>query len=406
MTKIYLSLAALCLVALPVFGQSSLAPRHGYEVTTWLPEHTNSGAFVFSDTLFYLNEGDTIRQLGIHSGSELNKYGKPQDYTGNSYATFLALSPDRRTLWAGYTSDGAADDRIYSIEVETGAWEWQATFPGNMDLCFWNDSILVSGLNSSSWDAPSAIFVLDTSGANMHRRLIEPGGYSAGMALDQQNNLYYGTSYAADPNLLYRWDSSMVQQAMENPDGPVLRLAQGEKLSELPGGVYDCEVDEGGNVLFNMNLYGGVMALCKWNGNSGDGINLDTLATASGEFDWLGNLKSKGDISLTEPGNMIVTYSFGQPLVKITHLNTVGAKVKLSPEILIYPNPSRGVFTIHTENAEMLEVKVYTLQGSLVYDKRDFVSGELIDLSIQAAGAYILRVKDNMGASAQLIHKL
>ncbi len=406
MTKIYFPLAALCLFALPVFGQTSLAPRHGYDVAPWLPEHANSGAFVFSDTLFYLNEGDTIRKLGIHSGSELNKYGKPQNYTGNSYATFLALSPDGSTLWAGYTSDGAADDRIYSIEVETGAWEWQATFPGNMDLCFWNDSILVSGLNSSSWDAPSAIFSLDTSGDNKHRRLIEPGGYSAGMALDQQNNLYYGTSYAADPNVLYRWDSSIVQQAIESPDGPVLQVSDGEKLSDLPGGVYDCEIDEGGNVLLNMNLYGGVMALCKWNGSSGDGINLDTLATASGEYDWLGNLKSKGDITLTEPGNMIVTYSFGQPLAKITRLNTVGAKVKLSPEILVYPNPSRGFFTIHTENAELLEVQVFTMQGSLVYDKRDFVSGELIDLSNQAAGAYILRVKDDIGASAQLIHIL
>ncbi len=406
MKKIYFSLAALCLFALPVFGQTSLAPRQGYEVAPWLPEHTNTGAFVFSDTLFYLNEGDTIRKLGIHSGSELNKYGKPQDYTGNSYATFLALSPDGSTLWAGYTSDGAADDRIYSIEVETGAWEWQASFPGNMDLCFWNDSILVSGLNSASWDAPSAIFVLDTSGANKHRRLIEPGGYSAGMALDQQNNLFYGTSYAVDPNVLYRWDSSIVQQAIESPDGPALQVSDGEKLSDLPGGAYDCEVDEGGNVLVNMNLYGGVMALCKWNGNTGVGINLDTLATASGEYDWLGNLKSKGDIRLTEPGNMIVTYSFGQPLVKIIHLNTVGAKVNLSPEILVYPNPSRGFFTIHTENAEMLEIQVYTIQGSLVYDQRDFVSGELIDLSNQAAGAYILSVKDDIEVSTQLIHKL
>lgn len=405
MTKFYFSLTAFCMLALPIFGQTSLSPRHGYSIATWLSEYTNSGAFAFSDTLFYLNEGDTIRELGIQSGSELNKYGKPQEYAIPSYPTFLTLSTDGSALWAGYTSDGAIDDRIYSIDVGTGAWELQATFPGNMDLAFWNDSILVSGLNSSSWDAPSAIFMLDTTGANLHRRIIEPGGYSAGMALDQQNNLYYGTSYATDPNGLYRWDSSMVHQAIEDPDSPLLLVAQGEKLSDLPGGVYDCEVDEGGNVLFNMNLYGGIMALCKWNGTSGDGNNLDTLATASGIYDWLGNLKSKGDIALSEPGNMIVTYSFGQPLAKITHLNTVGAKVNLSTEILVYPNPSTGIFTVRAENAEIMEVQVYTIQGSRVYDKRDFVSGELIDLSELAAGAYMLRVKNREGTIGRIIQK-
>jgi len=406
MTKFYFSLTACCLLALPLFGQTSLSPRHGYAIATWLPEYTNSGAFAFSDTLFYLNEGDTIRMFDISNGSELKKYGKPQDYTTPSYATFLTLSTDASTLWAGYTSDGAADDRIYSIDVESGQWEMQAVFPGNMDLAFWNDSILVSGLNSASWDAPCAIFLLDTTGANVHRRLIEPGGYSAGMALDQHDNLYYGTSYAADPNVLYRWDSAMVHQAIEDPDSPVLLVAQGEKLSDLPGGVYDCEVDEGGNVLLNMNLYGGIMALCKWNGTPGDGNNLDTLATASGIYDWLGNLKSKGDIALTEPGNMIVTYSFGQPLARITHLNTVGAKANLSPEILVYPNPSSGIFTVHAEHTEMIEVQVYTLQGTLVYKNREFVSGELIDLSQQAAGAYILQVKDPTGIRGKMFQKL
>ncbi len=86
----------------------------------------------------------------------------------------------------------------------------------------------------------------------------------------------------------------MLQLVIEFPDRPVLQVSHGEKLSDLPGGVYDCDVDAGGNVLFNMNLVGGIMALCQWNGNSGDGNNLDTLATASGEYDWLGNLKSKG----------------------------------------------------------------------------------------------------------------
>ena len=406
MTKYYLALTTFCLLVLPAHGQTSLVPERDYDVATWLPDYPNTGAFDFSDSLFYLNDGDTIHLLGITGGMELKKYGKPADYELTSYATFLTISPDGNTIWAGYTSDGAIDDRIYSIDVETGEWELKATFPGNMDLVFWNDSILVSGLNSASWDAPSAIFVLDTSGDNHHRRIIEPGGYSAGMAIDHQKNLYYGTSYAMDPNALFRWDKDTLKTVIEEPGEKVLQVTDGEKLSDLPGGVYDCEIDEGGNVLFNMNLYGGIMAVCRWNGIAGEGHNIDTLATASGEYDWLGNMKSRGDIGLTEPGNMVVTYSFGQPLAMLTHKNTVGLKMDKDLEFFTYPNPSNGIFTIQSESSEFMEVQVYTLQGSLVFKKSDFTSGGVIDLSNQVAGSYILQMINSKGATGKMIQKL
>lgn len=406
MTKIYLTLTALCLLALVVNGQTSLTPQQGYDVATWLPDYANVGAFDFSDTLFYLNDGDTIHSFGISSGSEFNKYGVPEEYSVNRYVSFLTLSPGGKTIWTGFTSDGNTDDRIYSIDVESGEWELQATFPANMDLEFWSDSILVSGLNSTSWDAPSAIFVLDTSGANNHRRIVEPGGYSAGMAIDQQGNLYYGSSYAMENNALYRWDASLLQLVVEDPVRPVLQVTHAEKLSDLPAGAYDCEVDEGGNVLFNMNLYGGTMAVGMWNGTSGDGHNIDTLATASGEWDWLGTIKSRGDISLTQAGNMVLTYSFGQPLAVITHKITLGVKQKSSPEILAYPNPSSGIFTIQTGSTEALEVRIYTLQGSLVQEQKDIEPGTRIDISNQPAGSYILKLSSSKGISSKMIQKL
>ena len=406
MTKFYLTLTTLCLLALPVFGQSSLVPEPPYDVATWLPDYPAIGAFDFSDTLFYINDGDTIHQLGITGEVEYKKYGEPEDYTATNYASFLTVSPDGSSIWAGYTSDGGVDDRIYSIDVESGEWELQAIFPANMDLLFWNDSILVSGLNSSSWDAPAGIFVLDTSGANMHRRIIEPGGYSAGMAIDQENNLYYGTSYAMDPNALYRWDHGVLQTVIETPGENILQVSDGEKLSDLPAGVYDCEVDEGGNILFNMNLIGGPQAVGMWNGTMGDGNNIDTLATASGEYDWLGILKSKGDITLGDPGNMVVTHSFGQPLANLSRKYTVGVKQELAPEILVYPNPTIDIFEIQSENAEIMEVRLYTLQGSLVYKKSNVVSGALIDISNQAAGSYIVRITNGKGIRGIMIQKL
>jgi hypothetical protein len=341
MTKFYLTLTTVCLLALPVFGQSSLMPREGYEVATWLPEYPVVGAFDFADTLFYLHDGDTIHQLGIRGGEELKKYGKPETYPATSYASFLTLSPDGRTIWSGYTSNENLDDRIYSIDVESGEWTLEATFPANMDLVFWKDSILVSGLNNASWDTPAAIFVLDTTGTNQHRRIIETGGYSAGLAVDQEGNLYYGSSFASGSNVLYRWNYDVLQAEIETPTGLVLGMSHGEKLSDLPSGAYDCEVDEGGNVLFNMNLYGGIQAVCMWNGTAGDGANIDTLATASGEWDWLGTLKARGDLTLSGgPDNMLITYSVGQPLSMVSY----SSKAQYIAEVLDYtPAPGQLV---------------------------------------------------------------
>jgi hypothetical protein len=399
------TLLMLCLLALPAMGQTSLTPEYGYDVSAWLPEYPNIGAFDFSDTLFYLNDGDTIHMLVVDSGEELRKYGKPEDYTDN-FVSFLTLSPDGLSIWTGFTTYGSIDDRIYSIDVESGQWEYQATFPASMDLVFWNDNILVSGLNSASWDAPAAIFILDTTGANNHRRIIEPGGYSAGMALDHQNNLYYGTSYAMDPNGLYRWDVDTLQKVIENPGEAVLQVSDGEKLSDLPGGVYDCEVDEGDNVLFNMNLDGGVQSVCKWNGVTGDGQHIDTLATASGDWDWLGTIKSLGDIALTEAGNMVVTYSFGQPLATLTHKNTVGVNMHDVPEISAYPNPTTGSFIVKSEGEEIVEIHIYNVRGGLVFSLEEYAPGTHIDISDQPAGTYILRVKDAKGLTSEMIQKL
>ena len=290
--------------------------------------------------------------------------------------------------------------------MESGEWKHRATFPGNWDLVFWNDSILVSGLNSSSWDAPSAIFVLDTTGNNAHRRIIEPGGYSAGLGIDDQGNLYYGTSYAMDPNALYRWHVDTLRKVIEEPQEAVLQISHGEKLTDLPAGVYDCEVDQGGHVLFNMNLDVGIQALCKWNGVWGDGQHIDTLATAAGEWDWLGNLKSLGNIGLTEPGNMVVTYSFGQPLAAITHISTVGMPEAHVPAFSVYPNPGRGIFTISSDHPGSMNIQVFTLQGSPVYKVQGVVSGAEIDISNLEPGSYVLRLGDSRGSSSKMIQKL
>ncbi|MCK5465313.1 MAG: hypothetical protein KAI95_19935, partial [Bacteroidales bacterium] len=294
MKRLNTSIAFLVVFTISGFAQSYLTSYPGYEARDVFQAYTNFQAIDIYDTLLYGTDGDTIHCLDLESGEPVAKYGKPAGYT--SYPSFLAVSPDGKELWAGYTVIGNADDRIYRIDVESGEWSLEATLGSNIDLVWWNDSILVSGLNSTSWDAPGSIFVLDTSGQDKHRKIIETGGYAAGLAVDTLGNIYYGTSYDMEPNVLLRWDSITVAGILGDAGSDTLRPGDADKLSDLTAGPYDTHIDAGGNLLFNMNLNGGDKVIAKWNGMEGDGNNYEILAIATGEYDWLGYIKSEGDI--------------------------------------------------------------------------------------------------------------
>ena len=298
MKKLYSSFAVGLLFAFSGFAQSYLIPYPDYEARDLFPAYTNFQAIDLYDTLLYATDGDTIHCLDLRSGQPLAKYGKPAGY--ESFPSFLSVSPDGKELWAGFTVIGNADDRIYRVDLETGDWHLEAALGGNIDLVWWNDRILVSATNSTSWDAPASIFVVDTSGQENHRKIIEMGGYTAGLAVDTIGRVYYGTNYSMDPNVLLRWDSSMVAAVVSGAEAggssDTLRPGDADKLSDLVAGPYDTHIDAGGNVLFNMNLFGGDKTIAKWNGTEGDGYNYEVLAIATGQYDWLGYIKSQGNI--------------------------------------------------------------------------------------------------------------
>jgi hypothetical protein len=323
MRKIYILMCALLMQGVALFGQTYLAPEEGYRVAGFLSDYTQIGAFDIKGDRVYIQDGDTIHAVNALTGEELGKYGEPTDYQVSNYASFLTISPDEKSIWTGYTSDGNADDRIYSIDMESGVWTLKAKFPGNYDLIFWRDSILVSGLNSATWGDPNGIYLLDTSGLDQHRLIVEVGGNSAGMAIDTLKNLYYGTSYSLEPNAIYRWTHASLEAVIGTVSAAPLQLADGQKLTDVPAGISDCEIDEGFNLIFTMNLFGSPKVLGMWNGSweGGDGYLLDTLAVAAGEWDWLGSVKSMGDFTTPYIGERLLTFSFGQPLVDLHTAN-------------------------------------------------------------------------------------
>ena len=323
MSKLYIVLCGLLMQVVILSGQTYLAPEQGYRVADFLSEYSTIGAFDVAGDRIYIQDGDSIHVVDAASGEELKTFGEPSDYQGNNYASFLTVSPDEKSIWAGYTSDGNADDRIYRIDMESGEWTLQARFPGNYDLVFWKESILVSGLNSANWGSPNGIFLLDTSGLDQHTLLINVGGYSAGMAIDTSKNLYYGTSNFTEANAIYRWYKADIEAMFPALGADTLQIDDGHKLTDVPAGISDCEIDEASRLLFTMNQFGSPKVLAQFNGSflGGEGYHLDTLALAAGEWDWLGSVKSMGDFTLPYIGERLLTFSFGQSLVDLHTAN-------------------------------------------------------------------------------------
>jgi hypothetical protein len=306
---------ALPVNALKSSGESFLTPSAGFEVVDLMPDYDTFSAFDVLGDRLYGNEGNTIVCLELSTGLLLSEIEKPEDYVG--WPSFLNADPGGEFLWAGYTNNGNTDDRIYKIDLSSGEWSHVASSSGNFDMAFRDGMVVFTGLNSSDWEDPTSLFILDDSGENHHQKIIEIGGSSAGLAIDAAGNIYYGTYfyYSPDPNAIYRWSSTLVDDAIEN--NYVLTIADGDKLTDLPNGAYDCHVDDGGNLLFNINSFATDGMLAKWNGTAGDGLNYDILALATDAADWLTMIKSTGDINSHEAGNALFVLGYGRPVAKV-----------------------------------------------------------------------------------------
>ncbi|MFO7658757.1 MAG: DUF4465 domain-containing protein [Bacteroidales bacterium] len=316
MKKTISSVILLLLFITSTTAQSYLTPGRSYKTKDILVNYQGFATFEVHDSLLYANDGDTIRCFNLKTEQQIRRYGKPSGYT--SWPSFLTISPNGKEIWAGFTNPGNTDDRIYSINIESGVWDLQAHLSGNFDLEFLNDNILVSGLNSSDWQDPASVFLLDTTGADNHRRIIETGGSSAGLAADAKGNVYYGTNFysTSGPNALYRWDSAAVAEVIHNT-GDTLKPGDAIKLTDLPNAAYDCEVDTAGNILFNINSPSSDKVLAVWNGTSGDGFNFDTLALTADGMDWLTMIKTCGNVLDHTNGNGVYILSVARPVAKV-----------------------------------------------------------------------------------------
>lgn len=316
MNKFYILLLTMILVASTTKAQNSyLTAGNNFSTLDVLSDFDMLSTFDLCNGNLYAHTGDTIVVIDMATESELVRYGKPSGY--NAFPSFVYANPSQNEIWAGFTVTGNSDDRIYRIDTETGLWEHKATLTGNFDMEIVNGKLIVDG---AIYGDENIIYLLDTTGTNNHRAIIETTGNSAGIATDAQGNLYYATS-TMDVNVLVKWSNTDLATVLYSETAEVLQMSVAQKLSDLPAGAYDCDVDQAGNVVFNINDYSSNKIVAMWNGTPGDGSNYDTLAYTADDMDWLTMIKTTGNV--LDPGaeNGAFVLSYARPIAKITGTN-------------------------------------------------------------------------------------
>jgi hypothetical protein len=367
MKKIYTTFIAAMLI-ISSFAQSYLTPGDGFNANDIFPDMNTLSSFDVAGNTLYANSGAVVFAVNMETGDTVFTSGKPDDYTG--WPSFLTVSDDEQQIWVGYTTSGNTDDRIFLIDVNTGNWKQVAGFTANFDLELLGGKILVSGLNSAEWDTPSGVFLLDTTGNNAHKKIIEVGGSAAGFSIDSKGNVYYATYHSAADNFLYRWDSLDIVNAYTN--GDTLVVDDATVLSALPDGAYDCDVDAAGNVLISINSYTGAKGAALWNGTASADENVQFLGTTEDAYDWITYIKSTGDVTMPGEGNAVYLLSYARPIAKIT---------RQLPPVLVQDLGPVSAF----EDAENVEINLdYYFKNVETTGAREY---ELVTNTVEAVAA-------------------
>ena len=278
-----------------------VAPAPGYQANDRFTTSPTGGdlkinSFDVSGNLVANYGSDFLTVLDRTTGSLAYSLGAPTDYfllwdsQGiEVYNSFTRFAPDGNSVWVGFSTYGNGDDRIYQLDLATGTWSHEATLNGAFDLEFRGGVPYVSGLNSTSWTAPTGVWLLDTTDTggvpnNNHDKIAELPGSSTGIAFDAGGNLYVATSVL--DFVTYQSSGELLKFASGDLDTAIgaANLTSGDatKLSDLPHGAYDTEVDDAGNVLFDMNVWAGPTSAAMWDGIEGPGSHFNLIAEGIG----------------------------------------------------------------------------------------------------------------------------
>ncbi|MCI4670924.1 MAG: T9SS type A sorting domain-containing protein [Bacteroidia bacterium] len=138
-----------------------------------------------------------------------------------------------------------------------------------------------------------------------------------------------------------------------------------------------------------------------------DNINLPDSASdpagSQGYFKFV--IRHDGVLApLTEISNQAAIYfDFNKPIYTNTVVNTIAEPSSVvdpaKDGILLYPNPTRGLFQVNGLNVDIEQVRVFDITGREVLR----TDQQLIDLSGEKEGVYLVQIQSNKGLSVKRI---
>lgn len=284
-------------------GTGQIYMEGGFTVNNGVAHYWSGGSYYTCD----LATG-TITDIGAPTGVFSNGYGDPCGAYDSTTDTFYAM-----------TYYGAGDSYIY--KYQNGIWSDPVQAVNIYGSAIYNGEVYLSGLRepwSGGYDS-SYISVADLTGNGYHDALVETGGASAHVAVDNAGNVYYTPYTTTGSSALYRWSAEQLAGARNDlasgETDTYLMLEDGEKLTDLPGGGNGIVVDDAGHVFVTTNAYPD-SGLFMWNGTSGDGENYELIAmNREGGFAWFGPLDIEGDFLAGDA--LYGSYGYYGPITEI-----------------------------------------------------------------------------------------
>ena len=79
------------------------------------------------------------------------------------------------------------------------------------------------------------------------------------------------------------------------------------------------------------------------------------------------------------------------------------AQNQLANSLKLYPNPSRGTFTVTTGAAHPTALVIHDLSGRIVYRNNQYAPGSIVDISHLSRGTYVVRVRTEQATQTKKV---
>lgn len=337
-------------------------------------------------------------------------------------STDISTTASNTTIEANWqaTTDPNSDINSYWVAVGTS--------PGATDVYdwtdnYWNTSVSIGGL-SLNIGTTYYVSVKAKNGAGLWSQVTTSNGQTVVAPTDppvanffvQNTNVCSGQTIAfentSSNGQTYEWSFTGGTPAISSDVEPLVSYsASGTYNVQLivtgPGGIdtldqtVSIDVSQPVNAQFGTNavdLYlPNAIITCTNNSTNANGYFWDfgDGSTSSDANPWHQYMQ-EGDYTITLIGVNNACPNDTATQVVHVHDDLSVSEAELS-SVLLYPNPSTGIVTVSSPNAELNNVKVYDEFGKLVLEQQLDQQENKVDLSRFANGSYLFRISSETG---------